>query len=137
MQLLAQQSPSARNVRAVRRAFFSVETMRHLKLAAGDHILVRCTTTCSEESPGSVVVAWPSLTVSENHVQLSSVSRLNANVAVGDPVEITRLESAVHVASQISLTALHPIAFVSNLMFTLFTKEIMGRWPLSPLDSES
>jgi len=41
MQLLAQQSPSARNVRAVRRAFFNVETMRHLRLAAGDHILVR------------------------------------------------------------------------------------------------
>lgn len=60
-------------------------------------------------------------------VQLSSVSRLNANVAVGDPVQITRLESAVHEASQISLAALHPVPFASNLMFTLFTKEIMGK----------
>lgn len=41
MQLLAQQSPSARNVRAVRRAFLNVETMRHLRLAAGDHVLVK------------------------------------------------------------------------------------------------
>lgn len=41
MQLLAQQSPSARNVRAVRRAFLNVETMRHLQLAAGDHVLVK------------------------------------------------------------------------------------------------
>ncbi|KAF9938792.1 spermatogenesis associated protein 5 [Modicella reniformis] len=132
MQLLAQQSPSAKNVRAVRRAFLNVETMRLLRLTAGDHILVRNHQTPAaplhtsfETAPGSAVIAWPSLTVSENHVQLSSVSRLNANVAVGDPVEITRLESAIHEASQISLTALHPIVFASNLMFTLFTKEIM------------
>ena len=61
-------------------------------------------------------------------IQLSSVSRLNANVAVGDPVEITLIESAIHEASQISLTAQHPIPFVSNLMFILFTKEIMSTW---------
>jgi len=41
MQLLAQSSPSARNVRAVRRAFLNVETMRSLRLGAGDHILIR------------------------------------------------------------------------------------------------
>jgi len=64
-------------------------------------------------------------------IQLSSVSRLNANVAVGDPVEITKLESAVHEASQITLAALHPIVFASNIMFTLFTKEIMSKgYPL-------
>ncbi|KAG0012958.1 spermatogenesis associated protein 5 [Entomortierella chlamydospora] len=97
MKLLAQQSPSARSVRAVRKAFLN----------------------------GSVAIAWPSFTVSENHIQLSSVSRLNANVAVGDPVEITRIESPIHEASQISLTALHSIPFVSNILFTLFTKEIM------------
>ncbi|KAF9355712.1 spermatogenesis associated protein 5 [Mortierella sp. NVP85] len=117
MQLLAQQSPSARNVRAVRRAFFNVETMRHLRLAAGDHILVRGNSGQNDSThPASKeVVESP----------LSSVSRLNANVAVGDPVEITKLESAVHEASQITLTALHPIVFASNIMFTLFTKEIM------------
>ncbi|KAI1307211.1 spermatogenesis associated protein 5 [Mortierella claussenii] len=135
MQLLAQQSPSARNVRAVRRAFLHVETMRQCKLGAGDHVLIRNKTTPSigiqeqeegiELSPGSVVIAWPSFTVAENHIQLSSVSRLNANVAVGDPVEILSIDKAIHEASQISLTALHQIPFVSNLMFTLFTKEIM------------
>jgi hypothetical protein len=41
MQLLAQQSPSARNVRAVRRAFLNVDTMRQLRLAAGDHVLIQ------------------------------------------------------------------------------------------------
>ncbi|KAF8931971.1 P-loop containing nucleoside triphosphate hydrolase protein [Dissophora ornata] len=131
MQLLAQQSPSARNVRAVRRAFLNVETMRHLRLGAGDHVLIRNKAQHlppqphADQSPGSVAIAWPSFTVQENHIQLSSVSRLNANVAVGDPVEITLIESAIHEASQISLTAQHPIPFVSNLMFTLFTKEIM------------
>ncbi|KAG0206354.1 spermatogenesis associated protein 5 [Mortierella sp. GBA30] len=127
MQLLAQQSPSARNVRAVRRAFLNVETMRLLRLGAGDHILIRnkLDSDHTKDSPGSVAIAWPSLTVSENHIQLSSVSRLNANVAVGDPVEIALIETAIHEASQISLTALHPIPFVSNLLFALFTKEIM------------
>lgn len=41
MHLLAQQSPSARNVRAVRRAFLNVDTMRQLRLAAGDHVLIQ------------------------------------------------------------------------------------------------
>ncbi|KAG0036591.1 spermatogenesis associated protein 5 [Podila clonocystis] len=126
MQLLAQQSPSARNVRAVRRAFLNVETMRHLRLAAGDHVLVKGSDTAEgASSPGSVAIAWPSLTVSENHIQLSSVSRLNANVAVGDPVEISLIQTAIHEATQLTLTALHPIPFVSNLLFTLFAKEIM------------
>ncbi|KAF9929344.1 spermatogenesis associated protein 5 [Linnemannia zychae] len=129
MQLLAQQSPSARNVRAVRRAFLNVDTMRQLRLAAGDHVLIQAQNESLEQkaglSPGSVAIAWPSLTVSENHIQLSSVSRLNANVEVGEPVRITLLEEAVHEASQITLTAMHPIPFVSNVMFTLFTKEIM------------
>lgn len=58
-------------------------------------------------------------------IQLSSVSRLNANVAVGEPVKITLLEDAIHEASQITLTAMHAIPFVSNVMFGLFTKEIM------------
>lgn len=58
-------------------------------------------------------------------IQLSSVSRLNANVAVGEPVKITLLEDAIHEASQITLTAMHAIPFVSNVMFSLFTKEIM------------
>ncbi|KAF9114603.1 Spermatoproteinsis associated protein 5 [Mortierella sp. AM989] len=117
MKLLAQQSPSARSVRAVRRAFLNVETMRLLRLGAGDHILIRNKQDSanapldSKESPANI--------------QLSSVSRLNANVAVGDPVEIVRVETAIHEASQVSLTALHPIPFVSNLLFTLFTKEIM------------
>ncbi|KAF9326961.1 spermatogenesis associated protein 5 [Podila minutissima] len=93
MHLLAQQSPSARNVRAVRRAFLNVETMRHLRLAAD--------------------------------IQLSSVSRLNANVAVGDPVEISLIHTAIHEATQLTMTALHPIPFVSNILFTLFAKEIM------------
>ncbi|KAF9402239.1 spermatogenesis associated protein 5, partial [Podila epigama] len=102
--------------------------MRHLRLAAGDHVLIRN----SEDSsggkgslPGSVAIAWPSLTVAENHIQLSSVSRLNANVAVGEPVEITLIETAIHEATQITMTALHPIPFVSNILFTLFAKEIM------------
>ncbi|KAG0376427.1 hypothetical protein BGX24_007775, partial [Mortierella sp. AD032] len=134
MQLLAQQSPSARNVRAVRRAFLNVETMRQLRLAAGDHVLIqaqeeevkgKAQEQGPELSPGSVAIAWPSLTVAENHIQLSSVSRLNANVAVGDPVKITLLEEAIHEASQITLTAMHAIPFVSNVMFSLFTKEIM------------
>ncbi len=67
-------------------------------------------------------------------IQLSSVSRLNANVAVGEPVEIALIETTIHEASQISLAALHPIPFVSNLLFTLFTKEIMSkyaRWHIS------
>ncbi|KAF9285421.1 spermatogenesis associated protein 5 [Mortierella alpina] len=132
MQLLAQQSPSARNVRAVRRAFLNVNTMRQLKLGAGDHILIRNKLDQvhppqdTQHSPGSVAIAWPSLTVPENHIQLSSVSRLNANVAVGEPVEIALIETTIHEASQISLAALHPIPFVSNLLFTLFTKEIMN-----------
>lgn len=58
-------------------------------------------------------------------IQLSSVSRLNANVAVGEPVKIMLLEDAIHEASQITLTAMHAIPFVSNVMFSLFTKEIM------------
>ncbi|KAG0371330.1 spermatogenesis associated protein 5 [Gamsiella multidivaricata] len=105
--------------------------MRHLRLGAGDHVLIRSkgnsnsTQLQQEDSPGSVAIVWPSFTVSENHIQLSSVSRLNANVAVGDPVEISLLDTAIHEASQVSLAALHPIPFVSNLMFTLFTKEIM------------
>ncbi|KAG0094251.1 spermatogenesis associated protein 5 [Podila epicladia] len=129
MHLLAQQSPSARNVRAVRRAFLNVETMRHLRLAAGDHVLVQGngdSTAEGDSSPGSVAIAWPSLTVSENHIQLSSVSRLNANVAVGDPVEISLIQTAIHEATQLTLTALHPIPFVSNILFTLFAKEIMA-----------
>ncbi|KAF9149804.1 Spermatoproteinsis associated protein 5 [Linnemannia schmuckeri] len=133
MQLLAQQSPSARNVRAVRRAFLNVDTMRQLRLAAGDHVLIQTQEGVSQEqqqgtdlSPGSVAIAWPSLTVAENHIQLSSVSRLNANVAVGEPVKITLLEDAIHEASQITLTAMHAIPFVSNVMFSLFTKEIMS-----------
>ncbi|KAG0052085.1 spermatogenesis associated protein 5 [Gryganskiella cystojenkinii] len=134
MQLLAQQSPSARNVRAVRRAFLNVETMRLLRLGAGDHILIRAkrdpnvdnnNTHDNKQTPGSVAIAWPSLTVSENHIQLSSVSRLNAEVAVGDPVDIQLVESAIHEATQIMLTGLHPMPFVSNVMFTLFAKEIM------------
>ncbi|KAG0284370.1 spermatogenesis associated protein 5 [Linnemannia gamsii] len=135
MQLLAQQSPSARNVRAVRRAFLNVDTMRQLRLAAGDHVLIQTQEEKdksqgqqqegAELSPGSVAIAWPSLTVAENHIQLSSVSRLNANVAVGEPVKITLLEDAIHEASQITLTAMHAISFVSNVMFILFTKEIM------------
>ncbi|KAG0346558.1 spermatogenesis associated protein 5, partial [Podila minutissima] len=128
MHLLAQQSPSARNVRAVRRAFLNVETMRHLRLAAGDHVLVKGSGDSTAEgasSPGSVAIAWPSLTVSENHIQLSSVSRLNANVAVGDPVEISLIQTAIHEATQLTMTALHPIPFVSNILFTLFAKEIM------------
>ncbi|KAF9917293.1 hypothetical protein BX616_001419 [Lobosporangium transversale] len=74
MQLLAQQSPSARNVRAVRRAFLNVETMRSLRFATGDHILIRKkealsnTENNTEDSPGSVVIAWPSFTVSENRM---------------------------------------------------------------------
>ncbi|KAG9063236.1 spermatogenesis associated protein 5 [Linnemannia hyalina] len=119
MHLLAQQSPSARNVRAVRRAFLNVDTMRQLRLAAGDHVLIQA------QEGGSVAIAWPSLTVAENHIQLSSVSRLNANVAVGEPVKITLLEDAIHEASRITLTAMHAIPFVSNVMFSLFTKEIM------------
>ncbi|KAG0301679.1 spermatogenesis associated protein 5 [Dissophora globulifera] len=114
MQLLAQQSPSARNVRAVRRAFLNVDTMRRLRLAAGDHVLIRNQTqqhSSHDPSPGSVA--------------LSSVSRLNANVAVGDPVDIALLKGPIHEASQITLTALHPVPFVSNVLFTLFTKEIM------------
>ncbi|OAQ33838.1 AAA-domain-containing protein [Linnemannia elongata AG-77] len=132
MQLLAQQSPSARNVRAVRRAFLNVDTMRQLRLAAGDHVLIQAQEGVPQEpqqgtglSPGSVAIAWPSLTVAENHIQLSSVSRLNANVAVGEPVKIMLLEDAIHEASQIILTAMHAIPFVSNVMFSLFTKEIM------------
>ncbi|KAF9544776.1 spermatogenesis associated protein 5 [Mortierella hygrophila] len=132
MYLLAQQSPSARNVRAVRRAFLNVDTMRQLRLAAGDHVLIQAQEGVPQEpqegaehSPGSVAIAWPSLTVAENHIQLSSVSRLNANVAVGEPVKITLLEDAIHEASQITLTAMHAIPFVSNVMFSLFTKEIM------------
>lgn len=60
-------------------------------------------------------------------IQLSSVSRLNADVAVGDPVEIQLVESAIHEATQIMMTGLHPMPFVSNLMFTLFAKEIMSK----------
>ncbi|KAF8942484.1 Spermatoproteinsis associated protein 5 [Haplosporangium gracile] len=132
MQLLAQQSPSARNVRAVRRAFLNVDTMRQLRLAAGDHVLIQEQEGVPQEqqqraelSPGSVAIAWPSLPVAENYIQLSSVSRLNANVAVGEPVKITLLEDAIHEASQITLTAMHAVPFVSNVMFILFTKEIM------------
>ncbi|KAF9087620.1 Spermatoproteinsis associated protein 5 [Mortierella sp. AD031] len=108
--------------------------MRQLRLAAGDHVLIQSQESPSshsqehglEVSPGSVAIAWPSLTVAENHIQLSSVSRLNANVAVGDPVKITLLEEAIHEATQITLTAMHTIPFVSNVMFSLFTKEIMA-----------
>ncbi|KAF9133968.1 hypothetical protein BGW39_008455 [Mortierella sp. 14UC] len=106
--------------------------MRQLRLAAGDHVLIRAQEEKeqaqeqgTERSPGSVAIAWPSLTVAENHIQLSSVSRLNANVAVGDPIKITLLEDAIHEASQITLSAMHNIPFVSNVMFSLFTKEIM------------
>ncbi|KAF9899480.1 spermatogenesis associated protein 5 [Linnemannia zychae] len=106
--------------------------MRQLRLAAGDHVLIEAQEEQvqtqehgTERSPGSVAIAWPSLTVAENHIQLSSVSRLNANVAVGDPVKITLLEDAIHEAAQITLTAMHAIPFVSNIMFSLFTKEIM------------
>jgi hypothetical protein len=63
-------------------------------------------------------------------IQLSSVSRLNANVVVGEPVKITLLEDAIHEASQITLTAMHTIPFVSNVMFSLFTKEIMRMFSL-------
>ncbi|GJJ68372.1 AAA family ATPase [Entomortierella parvispora] len=135
MQLLAQSSPSARNVRAVRRAFLNVETMRSLRLGAGDHILIRAKRDSTavdqdqdhdqRQTPGSVAIAWPSLTVSENHIQLSSVSRLNADVAVGDPVEIKVVESEIHEATQIMITGLHPMPFVSNTIFTLFAKEII------------
>ncbi|KAF9271884.1 spermatogenesis associated protein 5, partial [Linnemannia elongata] len=106
--------------------------MRQLRLAAGDHVLIQAQEGVPQEpqqgtglSPGSVAIAWPSLTVAENHIQLSSVSRLNANVAVGEPVKIMLLEDAIHEASQITLTAMHAIPFVSNVMFSLFTKEIM------------
>lgn len=58
---------------------------------------------------------------------MSSVSRLNANVAVGDPVEIKVVEGAIHEATQIMITGLHPMPFVSNVMFTLFAKEIMSK----------
>ncbi|KAG0342154.1 spermatogenesis associated protein 5 [Podila horticola] len=115
MQLLAQQSPSARNVRAVRRAFLNVETMRHLRLAAGDHVLVKGSGDSTDEGATSPV-----------YIQLSSVSRLNANVAVGDPVEISLIQTAIHEATQLTMTALHPIPFVSNILFTLFAKEIMS-----------
>ncbi|KAF9375615.1 spermatogenesis associated protein 5 [Podila verticillata] len=101
--------------------------MRHLRLAAGDHVLVKGGDSTAEgtTSPGSVAIAWPSLTVSENHIQISSVSRLNANVAVGDPVEISLIQTAIHEATQLTMTALHPIPFVSNILFALFAKEIM------------
>ncbi|KAF9917294.1 spermatogenesis associated protein 5 [Lobosporangium transversale] len=56
---------------------------------------------------------------------MSSVSRLNANIAIGDPVEIELISSPIYEASQITLSALHPIPFVSNPLFTMFTKEIM------------
>ncbi|KAF9359746.1 spermatogenesis associated protein 5 [Mortierella sp. AD094] len=101
--------------------------MRLLRLGAGDHILIRNKQDFSnqpadnKESPARICRNCMALL----HSLRESVSRLNANVAVGDPVEITRIESAIHEASQISLTALHPIPFVSNLLFTLFTKEIM------------
>lgn len=55
MHLLAQQSPSARNVRAVRRAFLNVETMRHLRLAAGDHVLVKGSGDSTAEGASSPV----------------------------------------------------------------------------------
>ncbi|KAF9578425.1 spermatogenesis associated protein 5, partial [Lunasporangiospora selenospora] len=114
--------------------------MRQLRLAAGDHILIRAKdpeavkaleppvsgSDSTIPSPGSVVIAWPSIVVQENHIQMSSVSRLNASVAIGDPVDITPLETAVIEASQITLTAMHPIPFATNLMFVMFTKEIMA-----------
>ncbi|KAG0226424.1 spermatogenesis associated protein 5 [Actinomortierella wolfii] len=112
MLLLAQQSPAARDIRAVRRALMNVETMRAIKLGAGDHILVKSARQdrAQDDATGSL---------------LSSIARLNANVAVGDFVDLDKLDCAIHEASQLSLTALHPIAYISNMMFTLFTKEIM------------
>ncbi|KAG0229730.1 spermatogenesis associated protein 5 [Actinomortierella wolfii] len=112
MLLLAQQSPAARDIRAVRRALMNVETMRTIKLGAGDHILVKSARQdrAQDDATGSL---------------LSSVARLNANVAVGDFVDLDKLDCAIHEASQLSLTALHPIVYISNMMFTLFTKEIM------------
>ncbi|KAF9158337.1 Spermatoproteinsis associated protein 5 [Actinomortierella ambigua] len=112
MQLLAQQSPAARDIRAVRRALVNVETMRLLNLGAGDHILVK---SAKQDRAQDHAVGSP----------LSSVARLNAGVAVGDPVELSKLDCAIHEASQLSLTALHPVAYISNMMFILFTKEIM------------
>ncbi|KAL1914765.1 uncharacterized protein VTP21DRAFT_8023 [Calcarisporiella thermophila] len=100
----------------------SVETMRSMRISAGDFLVVRP----EKNNSYTIAIAWPSFQVDTTQCLLTNTSRLNANISIGDKVMLEPLSSnVISPASRVILSPISSLEFAVEQEFKIFIKELL------------
>ncbi|RCH89687.1 Spermatoproteinsis associated protein 5 [Rhizopus stolonifer] len=101
------------------RAHLALETMQKRQISTGDLIKIK------KQDRIVFGIAWPSLTVPTQGVELSSTSRLSGAFALGDMVDIEAVENAYIEATHIQIEFVSTPHFEKDQSLMIYLKELI------------
>ncbi|KAI8370560.1 P-loop containing nucleoside triphosphate hydrolase protein [Radiomyces spectabilis] len=110
-----------------KRIYLALEAMQALHIGTGDLITLESD---QQDTHISVGVAWPSLTLKSDLVQLSPATMLSCQCEIGDKIHIHKFQGVQAVATSIHIKPLATLDYPVNTMLIDYIKEtlIQGKY---------
>ncbi|KAI7857888.1 P-loop containing nucleoside triphosphate hydrolase protein [Circinella umbellata] len=110
-----------------KRIYIALEPLQKLKIATGDLIIIKHDSEQHNEKENqfAIGIAWPSLTLPNNAIELGTAVRLTGQFEIGDQVKVEKFQGAQSVVNHITLSPLAKAQYSINQSFLIFLKEFL------------
>ncbi|KAI9498373.1 P-loop containing nucleoside triphosphate hydrolase protein [Zychaea mexicana] len=109
-----------------KRIFVALEPLQKLQIATGDLVIVqRDQQSNTEKNQFAIGIAWPSLTLPNNAIELGVAVRLTGRFEIGDQVALKKFQGTQAIASHVTLSPLAKTQYAINQALLVFLKEFL------------
>ncbi|KAI9264294.1 P-loop containing nucleoside triphosphate hydrolase protein [Phascolomyces articulosus] len=106
-----------------KRIYVALEPLQNLQIATGDLVLIQHD--LKEKNECAIGIAWPSLTLSNNAIDLGTAVRLTGEFEIGDQVKLEKFQGTQAIANHVILSPLVKTSTSFPSTFLIFLKEFL------------